>query len=161
MAISAPTKSSQYLRDVASPFESGKPVNAGNPLFELTATLVFSAAGFTSAAAGDIYLLRLPPGRLRIRTDLSKIVCPQGTATSDLDIGLAAYTLNTGATQALQGALLADSLDVGGAALNALLTTSNAVVDSRDGVDVVCSFDTANSPASGTLILTIIYQRDN
>lgn len=164
MAISAPTTSTRYPADAMSRFEPGKPVNEGNPLFELIGSLTFTAAGFTTAAAGDLKLLRLPPGKLRIRLDLSRVVCPAGTATADLDLGLAAYTLPSGATQSLQGSILADSLDVGGGALSQNLPGNPAagsiVVESKDGVDVVASFDTANSPASGVLKVTIVYQRD-
>lgn len=161
MAIGAPVVSAQYAS--GAPFLAGQPGNPGTPLFELTAHLTFTLAGFTSAAAGDIALLRLPPGRIRIRPDLSKIVCPAGTATADLDIGLAAYTKPDGTTQAAQPIAFADSLDVGGGALNQALplpASGGLVVDSKSGADVVCSFDTANSPASGLLALTIVYQRE-
>ncbi len=162
MAISLPTRSFQYT-DI-SPFQTNVPVLVGAPLFELDAFLTFTAAGFTSAAAGDIALLRLPPGNIRIRLDLSYLICPAATATSDLDIGLAAYTKADGTTQALQGSLLADSLDVGGGALSQILPGNPAagsiIVNSQSGVVVVCSFDTANSPASGSLILKLIYQKE-
>jgi len=160
MAISQPTKAEQYLA-TSTPFYDMR--SPGNPLFELVSRLVFTAAGFTTAAAGDLQLLRLPGGRIRIRTDLSRIVCPIGTATSDLDIGLSAYTKPDGSAQVAQPIVFADSLDVGGGAINQNLPLpagGNLVVDSIGGADVVCSFDTANSPAAGVLILTIIYQRD-
>jgi hypothetical protein len=139
-------------------------VNVGNPVYVLDAVLPFSAAGFTSAANGDISLLRLPPGNIRIRLDLSYLTCPAGTATSDLDIGLAAYTKADGTTQTIQGSLLADSLDVGGGALSLVLpgnpAATSIVVNSTDGVVIVASFDTANSPASGNLVLKLVYQRE-
>jgi hypothetical protein len=153
MAISAPTRSNQYVF-----YANGAPVSLSAPHYELSALLTFTAAGFTSAAAGDLSLLRLPAGRWRILLDRSKVVCPQGTATSDLDLGIAAYTKPDGTTQSAQNNVLADSLDVGGAALNQLLGAGSVIVDSRDGADVVGSFDTANSPSSGTLILTLVIQ---
>lgn len=161
MAISQPVQSAQYAAQsgVYDPYQA---VNPGNPLYELVATLIFTAAGFTSAAAGDIALLRLPPGFLRIRPEMCRIVCPAGTATSDLDIGIAAYTKTDGTTQSANHNALADSLDVGGGALDQrlpLLIAGGLTVDSRSGADIVCSFDTANSPASGVLILSIVYQR--
>lgn len=162
MAISQPTRSMQYVDAHGLPPRIFTPL--GNPVFELNAVLGFTAAGFTSAAAGDIALLRLPPGNLRIRNDLSVIICPVGTATSDLDIGLAAFTKADGTTQTAQHIVLADSLDVGGGALNQNLPLpANGVgllVNSQDGAAVVCSFDTANSPAAGTLILKLVYQKE-
>lgn len=160
MAISVPTRSAQFTDDL---YYLTTPVNPGTPVFVMQAVLTFTAAGFTSAAAGDISLLRLPAGNIRILRDLSFLKCPVGTATSDLDIGLAAFTKADGSNQALQGILFADSLDVGGGALEQVLPLPDAesvLVNSLNGVVVVCSFDTANSPAAGTLILKLAYQRE-
>jgi hypothetical protein len=162
MAISQPTRSAQYTD--LNPYTPRIPALTGNPLYELDAVLTFTVAGFTSAAAGDISLLRLPPGNLRIRNDLSVIICPVGTATSDFDMGVAAYTKDDGSAQSAQHIALADSLDVGGAALNQHLPLPAAgaglIVNSRDGAVVVCSFDTADSPAAGTLYLKLVYQKE-
>jgi len=164
MAISAPTRSFQYTDNNPYLRSETSIINPGNKVYVLDAVLTFTAAGFTSAAAGDLALLRLPPGNIRIRLDLSYLTCPAGTSTSDLDIGLAAYTKADGTTQALQGSLLADSLDVGGGALSQILpgnpATGSVLVNSLDGAVVVCSFDTANSPAAGSLILKLVYQRE-
>lgn len=160
MAISQPTRSAQYTDDL---YTSANPVTPGTRVFVLQAILTFTAAGFTSAAAGDIALLRLPAGKIRIFRDLSYLKCPVGTATSDLDIGLGAYTNPDGSTTALQGNVLADSLDVGGGALEQVLPLpvgGSLLVESTTGVPVVCSFDTANSPAAGTLILKLAYARE-
>lgn len=163
MAISAPTVSREYLAQTGSPFTPGKSgVAVGLALYKLEGSIIFTAAGFTSAAAGDLALLRLPPGRIRIYLELCRLTCPAGTVNSDLDIGLGAYTKTSDrSTQALQGSLLADSLDVGGGALAQNLpgnpAATSIVVDSVEGVDVVASFDTANSPSSGVLRLVIVY----
>ncbi len=160
MAISAPTRSAQFTDDL---FAANNPVNPGTPVYVLDAVLTFTAAGYTTAGAGDISLMRLPAGRIRIRRDLSFLKCPAGTATSDLDIGLAEYTGADGEAVVLDGIALADSLDVGGGALEQILplpTGGSLLVESRTGVVVVCSFDTANSPAAGTLILKLAYQRE-
>jgi len=93
------------------------------------------------------------------------LVCPAGSTTADLDIGIGAYTNQLGATVALAGNALADSLDVGGGALDQTLplpaVASMLEVHSADGFDIVCSFDTANSPASGDMYLTVVYQVGN
>jgi len=160
MAISAPTRSAQLTDDL---YSLKDPVTPGTPVFVLQAVLTFTAAGFTSAAAADIALLRLPAGNIRILRDLSFLKCPVGTATSDLDIGLQAYTKADGTTQSIQGIALADSLDVGGGALEQILPLpagGSLLVNSLNGVVVACSFDTANSPAAGTLILKLAYQRE-
>jgi len=162
MAISAPTKSLQYANRTATPpvYNDGQD---NGPLFIKYAALTFTAAGFTTAALGDLKLQRMPAGKVRIYLALCRIVCPIGTATSDLDLGIGAYVKADGTLQALQGALLADSLDVGGAAIDADLNVG--VVDvievvSKSGFDLVASFDTANSPAAGVLRATIAYTHD-
>jgi len=139
----------------------------GSKLRASYAKLTFTAAGFTSAAAGDIALVRMPAGKVRILSFLSRIVWPIGTGTSDLDIGIGAYKNNAGTTVALDGIALGDSIDVGGAAINAALPLPIPAaggyldVESQDGFDIVCSFDTANSPADGDLVLTVVYQIGN
>jgi hypothetical protein len=128
--------------------------------------LTFTAAGYTTAAAGDIKLIRMPAGPVRIISGLSRIVCPAGTSTSDLDIGWSDYTSSTtGLTVTGDADGLAASLDVGGAAIDALLilpaVTFVVEINSASGFDIVCSFDTANSPASGVMHLNIVYQIGN
>jgi hypothetical protein len=161
MAISVPSKSSQYTDYTASPQKMVKAVDWGAGLRASHSKLTFTAAGFTSAAAGDISLIRMPSGRVRILVDQSRVICPAGTATSDLDIGVSAHiALDTGATVALVGNALADSLDVGGGALDqALPLPANGFyeVNSREGFDIVCSFDTANSPAAGDMYVWVVY----
>jgi hypothetical protein len=165
MAISAPTKSTQYLaQEEKRP--NAKSGDIGSKLRMSRATLTFTAAGFTTAAAGDLFLMKMPAGKVRIYGDLSRIVCPIGTATSDLDLGIGAHNkASDGSAVALDGKKLADSLDVGGAAIDEVipLPTVGGVteVDSRDGFDIVASFDTANSPASGDFVVSIAYTLGN
>ena len=148
MAISAFFKTPPYFSEDPAQAVRGE-------LIEVVCGVTLTAAGFTSAAAGDIPLGdAIPKGNWRIRCDLSRIQCSAATATSDLDVGLAAYVKADGSSQALQGALLADSLDVGGGAVD-VKPNSGVVIDvnSRDGIGLVCSFDTANSPTSGQRVL--------
>lgn len=164
MAISAPAKSSQYTDYTAKPQTFVPSSDWGSKLRTSYCKLTFTAAGFTSAAAGDIQLIRMPPGAVRILPDLCRLICPAGTATSDLDIGISAYTNAAGATVALAGIALADSLDVGGGALDQTLplpTNGHLEINSQDGFDIVCSFDTANSPAAGDMLLSVTYMIGN
>lgn len=164
MAISVPSKSAQYTLFSNVP-QSQVPSSDWNSKLRVSfAKLTFTAAGFTTAAAGDIALIRMPAGRVRIYSDLSRVICPAGTATSDLDIGISAYVNAAGTTVALAGNALADSLDVGGGALDQAFTLpANGFleVESRDGFDIVCSFDTANSPASGDMYVYVFHQMGN
>jgi hypothetical protein len=164
MAISAPAKSSQYTDFTAKPQTFVPSSDWGSKARISFCKLTFTAAGFTSAAAGDISLIAMPPGAVRIFPDLCRLICPVGTATSDLDIGIAAYTNAAGTAVALSGIALADSLDVGGGALDQTLplpTNGLLEINSQAGFDIVCSFDTANSPAAGDMYLTVVYQIGN
>ena len=164
MAISAPTKSSQYTDFTAKPQTFVPSSDWGSKMRMSFCKFTFTAAGFTTAALGDISLIAMPPGAVRIFPDLCRLVCPAGTATSDLDIGIAAYTNAAGTAVALAGIALADSLDVGGGALDQTLplpTNGLLEVNSQSGFDIVCSFDTANSPAAGDMYLTVVYQIGN
>ena len=164
MAISAPTKSSQYTDFTAKPQTFVPSSDWGSKMRMSFCKLTFTAAGFTTAALGDISLIAMPPGAVRIFPDLCRLVCPVGTATSDLDIGIAAYTNAAGTAVALAGIALADSLDVGGGALDQTLplpTNGLLEVNSQSGFDIVCSFDTANSPVAGDMYLSVVYQIGN
>ena len=161
MAISAPTKSAQYTIYSAN---TGKVAGTDwNTKVRLSySKLTFTAAGFTSAANGDLFLTRMPAGRIRILGDLSRVICPAATATSDLDIGRSAYTGEDNVAVTASNNAFADSIDVGGGAINQALATGSVFeISARSGWDLVCSFDTANSPASGDLIVLIAYQIAN
>lgn len=160
MAISQPTRSAQYTDDLYSVKDLATP---GTPVFVMQAVLTFTAAGFTSASAGDIFLMRLPAGKIRIYRDLSYLKCPVGTATSDLDIGYGAFTNPDGTAGTADENAFADSLDVGGGALEQVLPLpagGSVLLESTTGIPIVCSFDTANSPAAGSLILKLAYRRE-
>ena len=73
MAISAPVVSSQYSNYAASPRTFVPAVDWGSKLRASFAKLTFTAAGFTSAAAGDIQLIRMPAGPVRILRMLSQV----------------------------------------------------------------------------------------
>jgi len=165
MAISVPSKSAQYTDYKANPQVMVKSADWGSKMRVSHAKLTFTVAGFTSAALVDIPMIRLPAGKVRVYSDLSRIICPVGTATADLDVGIAAYTKDDGTTQAIQGIAFADSLDVGGAAIDQALPLPVAKkfveVNSADGADVGVSFDTANSPAAGDMYLWLVYQMGN
>lgn len=160
MAISAPSKSAQYTDYAASPQKMVKPTDWGANLRASYGKLTFTAAGFTTAAAGDLSLIRMPAGRVRILPDLCRVVCPVGSTSSDLDVGFGAHLDQDGVTVDLDGDAFVASADVGGAAIDAAFDAATVLgreFYSQDGFDIVASFDTANSPASGDLIVVVAY----
>jgi hypothetical protein len=161
MAISVYTRTTpDYFSD---PSRRAKGSDWGVKLHSSTTKLTFTAAGFTTASLGDIPLILLPPGLVRVHGGLSWIACPIGTATSDLDIGYGAYTKTDGTAVVADYDGIAASLDVGGAAIAEDLNSIAQFFefDSKTGVTIGCSFDTANSPAAGDLVLTLVYTMTN
>lgn len=162
MAISAPAYSAQYAKYVAKPQNFVPSTDWGSKLRVSFARLTFTAAGYTTASAGDLSLIRMPAGKVRILGDLSRVICPQGTSTSDLDIGYSSHVNEDGTAVNADQDGYAASLDVGGGAINAALATGSVFEhNSKAGFDIVASFDTANSPASGDLIVIIVWQAGN
>ena len=153
---------STYTRAAGGPFSSPpqkqKGSNWGAGVHAFYEKLTFTAAGFTTASLGDIPLVKLPPGNVRLLCDLSRLICPVGTATSDFDLGWGAYTNQDGTAVVADYDGIAASLDVGGGALDQDIddVANYFDFDSREGVQIGCSFDTANSPAAGDLILLLI-----
>lgn len=165
MAISAPTQSAQYVNSQAKPITLNFGYDWGAKLRMSFCKLTFTAAGFTTAAAGDISLIKMPPGKVRVISYLSRIICPIGTATCALDVGYAAYTKQDGTVAAAVGdAFIADA-DVGGGAIDSAFLLPAAAefleFDSQNGFDIVCSFEIANSPAAGSLYCMVAYQQGN
>jgi hypothetical protein len=157
MAISA------YTRAASGPFSTqptrAKSTDWGAKLKVSYEKITFTTAGFTTASLGDIPLILLPPGNVRLYCDLSRLICPAGTATSDLDLGWGAHTKADGTAVVADYDGIAASLDVGGGAIDADIDdiANFFDFDSREGVQIGCSFDTANSPATGDLILVLVY----
>lgn len=159
MAISVYTRAN--VGPYSTPAVKAKGSDWGAKLAMSFEKITFTAAGFTSASAGDIPLIWLPAGNIRLIGGLSWLACPVGTATSDLDVGWGAYTKQDGTAVVADYDGIAASLDVGGGAIAQDLNdlAEYFEFDSRDGVQIACSFDTANSPAAGDLVIRLVYQR--
>src|SRR5690242_15839739 len=124
MAISSYTRAN--VGPYSSPAAKEKGSDWGAKLYASYEKLTFTAAGFTTASAGDIPLITLPPGNVRLFGGLSWVACPVGTATSDLDIGWGAYTNQAGTAVTANEDGIAASLDVGAAPSRRISTTSRS-----------------------------------
>lgn len=160
MAIT-PAKSSQYtMQDGTHATILRAPSSdVGSKLRASYGKLTFTAAG-----TGTAKMLRLPPGKVRVHTDLCRVVCPVGTATADLHVGYAAYTGGDGVAVVADDNAFADNVDVGGGAIDAAFSLPAGgflEFDSLDGVDIEVMIDTANSPAAGDLVVSVVYQMGN
>jgi len=163
MANATPTQSLQYIDQVAEISPRAKSSDIGSKLRYFFSQLTFTAASTTPFVSLH-KMMKLPAGKARVITDLSRIICPAGTATADLHVGNAAYTKNDGTAGAADDNSLADNVDVGGGAIDQALTLPTAgflEFDSRDGVDIEVLLDTEASPAAGVMYLMLAVMMGN
>lgn len=159
MAAFAPLHSAEYLNFTAVPVVHVPSADWNGKLRSAQGTLTFTAAG-----TGTAKMIVLPAGRKIIYPDLCRIVCPVGTATADLHIGHSAYTKPDGTTVAADDNAFADNVDVGGGAIDAAWTLPAVgyyVIDSKEPVTLEVMIDTANSPAAGEMLLSVVYAAGN
>ena len=159
MAAFAPLKSAQYTAQTAEPAALVSGLDWGPKLNHAYGKLTFTAAGNSADLA---QVIRMPAGKVRILTDLCRIICPIGTATADLHVGYGAYVNAAGTAVAADDNALADNLDVGGAAIDeafSLPAGGFLEIESQAGFDIVAFIDTANSPAAGDLVLSVVYAK--
>jgi hypothetical protein len=105
-------------------------------------------------------MVRLPAGKKLIYTDLSRIVCPQGSTGADLHVGHTAYTEPDGTAVSADDNAFADNVDAGGSAIDAAFSLPAApyyVINSVEDVDIEIMIDTANGPASGDAYVVVVY----
>ena len=88
----SPLHSQEWLQQIAVPPLKTAPHKAGK-LYIQSASHVFTGAG-----QGTAKMLRLPPGKLRIWSHLSRITCPAGAAGSTLSLGFPTYVKEDGTT---------------------------------------------------------------
>lgn len=116
---------------------------------------------FTAAGQGQAQMIRMPAGRLIIFPDLSRIVCPAGTTGGLLSIDRGAYVDMTGATVAaavgayMTGQSITSAIDLAWT----LPADVFDVVESKGGFDINVTIGTQNSPASGNMVLAVVYGR--
>jgi hypothetical protein len=154
-----PSKSTQYTKTSNTPKESVPSSDWGSKLRASIGEWTFTAAG-----TGTGQMIKLPAGKVRVLGGLSRVIQTNaGSATSDLHVGNAAFTKADGTAGAADDNSLADDLDAGAAINSALEAASKKYVefDSADGVDIEVMYDTANSPAAGTLTVILVYQMGN
>jgi hypothetical protein len=150
-----PLHSSQYLVSTTKPVQRVDGSDWGAAIKSSLGSLVFTVAG-----TGTANMITLPAGRKIIIPDYSRIVCPQGTATATLSVGHNGFTKPDGTVVAADGAAFASVLAVGAGAIDQSLplpAVGYFVLDSRGPVDITATIATANSPASGEMLLLLLW----
>lgn len=111
------------------------------------------------AGVGEINMLILPPGRIRIYPDLCRQMSSAMVATANLSLGHRAYTQEDGTAIAESLTEWLTNADAG-SALDAVIgdggTTLNQY-ESRDGIIVAVDISTANIEDTDTIQLLMVF----
>jgi hypothetical protein len=121
---------------------------------------------YTHAGGADtdveVELIKLPPGRVRIYSLLSRIETTAMVATADFHLGTRAFTNEDGTAVAEDDNRFADNLDAGSALDQAWpLPAGIGITDlnSQEGITLYCLVDTANIEDGDTIEVTCVYSR--
>jgi len=114
----------------------------------------FSYTHSAGAGDGEVDLVQLPAGRVRIFPDLCRIVSTQFASNADLHLGYRAYTDEAGTAVAEDDNAFLDNGDAGGGAIDAAWTLpagGSAVYDTQGGLRVFAKIDTGNIEDTDTI----------
>jgi len=133
--------------------------------FDTQANLQVSVANYThagGAGTGEINLVKLPAGKIRIHSHLSKIWASQFATSADLHLGYRAYVGGDGVTVIEDDNAFADNLDVAAAAIDATFALPSALgeyleFDTQDGLILFALVDTGNIEDADTINLVVVY----
>jgi hypothetical protein len=119
---------------------------------------------YTHAAengTGEINLVKLPPGRLCIYSDLSRIVTSGMGTNADLHLGYRAHRTEAGvAVEQDDNALLNDHDTSGGVHESFHLPSSGSLeLESQEGITIYMMIDTGNILTGNTISGWIMYSR--
>jgi len=115
--------------------------------------MFFNYTHTAGAGTGEVNLGTLPPGRIRVYGDYSRVRSSAMVATADLHIGHRAYNDEAGAVVAEDDNEWVDNADAG-SAIDVVLGdggTTLSQYESRDGIVVYTLIDTANIEDTDTI----------
>lgn len=152
----SPTATDQYTAQSA-PYTKG----AAAKTKKVMPSGVYTHLAAAGAGTGEINLLKLPAGKIRVYCAGSLVNASQYAANADLHIGYRAYTGSDGVAVAEDDNAFLDNADVGGGALAADPFTLPAAgykdFDSQDGVIIFAMIDTGNIETDDTLEVDVEY----
>lgn len=113
------------------------------------------------AGTGEVNMVKLPPGKIRVLPDLCRLVSTAMVSTANLNIGHRAYTGADGVAVVEDDNTFADDLDATSAIDQTLPLPAAGYkeYDSLDGVTIFAMVDTANIEDTDTISLFMVYQR--
>ena len=135
-------------------FTTASPKVAGTYAFELRHWEKYTHTATEGSGTGEVDLILLPPGRLRIYPDLSRIVTTQFGASADLHLGYRAYTEPDGDAVVEDDNAFLDNADAGGGALDeawVLPAVGYLEVNTKEGLQIFAMIDAGNIEADDTI----------
>ena len=153
------------LADGSAEFQLQEVGGRGNALNN-EAGMQVATATYTSdtAETGTINMIRLPAGSVRVHSSMCRLSTGAAYVTnSNLSIGYAAYTQESGTAVAADDDALVNDADAGGGALdvNFELPGDPRFMDfnSQEGITITATVSTANISVGSTLNLEVVFSR--
>jgi len=115
------------------------------------------------AGTGEVNLVRIQAGRIKVLSDLCRLVSSDMAANADLHLGFRAYTdESAGTAVAEDDNAFADNLDAGGGALDQTwplpAVGGITLLDSQEGITIFALIDTGNIEDTDTIEGYVVYQ---
>lgn len=151
-----PVKSVEYTAQ--STAHQKTPVETIAKLFLGKFTYVHTAG----AGTGEIDLLEMPAGRIRVYPDLSRIVTSAFAANADIHLGYRAYVNSANVAVVADDNAFLDNGDAGGGAIDSawvLPAEGFLEINSRNGWILTAMVDTGNIEDTDTISGWIAYTR--
>jgi len=159
MAASTPTSSIQYDNESSGGAVKTAATNHG-VLHMYKCTYVFTGAGNPTAFPIGM----LPAGSITVFPALSWLNCDDAAATADLDVGYGAFVNEDGTAVVADPNGWFDSVDIGTAAkyipwtgTGGILTTGPVQYNSKEGIPVTISSDTADQEVGDVVDVYVAY----
>lgn len=116
----------------------------------------FNYTHAAGAGTGEVNLVVLPEGQVRIYSEFSRLASSQFAANADLHLGFRSYTEPDGDVIAADDNAFADNLDAGGGAITHAAWPLPAApgittLNSRTGVTIYSLIDTGNIEDADTI----------
>lgn len=153
-----PTESAQYTEQQSQEKTQG--------IYDTGVRCAYAKYTCTTAGVDTIDMLTLPPGRIMIHNDISRILSSDDFVTNaDLHLGHAAYVNQAGTTVAADDNEWFDNEDCGGGAIDkafgaGVITTPISEYNSQAGIKVQAMVDTANVSIGATIEVLVYYSKE-
>lgn len=129
------------------------------------AKMMYAAFEYVHAAGagtGEINLVTLPNGKVKVYPSLSRIDASAMASNADLHLGHRAYTESDGTAVVEDDNEFLDNADAGGGAIGSafLLPAAPTVYDTKEGLEIYAMVDTGNIEDGDTISGWVAYTQN-